>query len=212
MSALRILLLITSVVTVTSHHNITAILSEFPKYTEFNNYLTQTKLDNEINSHQTITVLVLSNGVVSSLASKHPLSIVKDVLSLHILLNYYDNQTLHNISNGTTLSPTLYNTTGNAPGIAGFVNITTDMKGGNVSFCSAVSGSKLDSYYTKSVKQIPYNISVLEIDSPIIAPSILTAHAHSTDDVISISGSSVGVTITPFPHRLERQQRPLYVA
>lgn len=44
-------------------------------------------------------------------------------------------------------------------------------------------GSKLDSSYTKSVKQIPYNISVIEISAPIIAPGILTAPAPSASDV-----------------------------
>ncbi|KAD7117224.1 hypothetical protein R6Q59_006198 [Mikania micrantha] len=166
-------------------HNITAILSEFPEYSDFNSYLTQTKLADEINSRGTVTVLVLNNGVVSALAGKHPLSVIKGVLSLHILLDYYDNKKLHAISDGTTLSTTLYQTTGNAPGNVGFVNIT-DLKGGKVGFGSAVAGSKLDSTYTKSVKQIPYNLSVLEIDAPIIAPGILTAPAPSAD--VNISG------------------------
>nr|GEX64264.1 retrotransposon protein, putative, Ty1-copia subclass [Tanacetum cinerariifolium] len=62
---------------------------------EYNNYLSQTKLDDEINSRDTITVLVLNNGAVSALAAKHPLAVVKNVLSLHILLDYYDNKKLH---------------------------------------------------------------------------------------------------------------------
>ncbi|XP_020218495.1 fasciclin-like arabinogalactan protein 10, partial [Cajanus cajan] len=45
----------------------------------------------------------------------------------------------------------------------------------------AAPGSKLDSTYTKSVKQIPYNISVIEISAPIIAPGILTAPPPSAD-------------------------------
>lgn len=179
---LRFIFLIVVLLTagVVSSHNITAILSEFPEYSEFNNYLSQTKLADEINSRETITVLVLNNGVVSSLAGKHPLSVIKGVLSLHILLDYYDNKKLHAIPDGTTLSTTLFQTTGNAPGNVGFVNIT-DLKGGKVGFGSAVSGSKLDSSYTKSVKQIPYNISVLEINSPIIAPGILTDTAPSVN-------------------------------
>ncbi|KVH97207.1 fasciclin-like arabinogalactan protein 8 [Cynara cardunculus var. scolymus] len=189
MGALRIItILIVSLLaagSVVTAHNITAILSQFPEYSEFNNYLSQTKLDDEINSRETITVLVLNNGAVSSLAAKHPLSVVKGVLSLHILLDYYDNKKLHAISDGTTLSTTLYQTTGNSPGNVGFVNIT-DLKGGKVGFGSGVPGSKLDSSYTKSVKQIPYNISVLEIDAPIIAPGILTAPAPSAD--VNITG------------------------
>ncbi|GKV35664.1 hypothetical protein SLEP1_g43905 [Rubroshorea leprosula] len=167
-------------------HNITAILDGFPEYSQFNNYLTQTKLDDEINSRQTITVLALNNGAMSALADKHPLSVIKNVLSLLVLLDYFDGGKLHQISNGTTLSTTLYQTTGNAPGNLGFVNIT-DLQGGKVGFGSAAPGSKLDSSYTKSVKQIPYNISVLEISAPIIAPGILTAPPPSASN-LNITG------------------------
>ncbi|KAL5538537.1 hypothetical protein UlMin_044795 [Ulmus minor] len=165
-----------------SGHNITEVLSGFPDYSQYSSFLTQTKLDDEINSRQTITVLVLNNAAMSALAAKHPLSVIKNALSLHVLLDYYDPTKLHQISNGSTLSTTLYQTTGNAPGNLGFVNIT-DLKGGKVGFGSAAPGSKLDSSFTKSVKQIPYNISILEINAPIIAPGILTAPAPSASDV-----------------------------
>ncbi|KAI3816346.1 hypothetical protein L1987_16039 [Smallanthus sonchifolius] len=111
MDALHLIFLIVSLLTVGSvvtAHNITTILSDFPEYRELNNYLLQTKLSDEINNRETITVLLLNNGAVSALAAKHPLSVVKGVLSLHILLDYYDNKKLHAIPDGTTLSTTLY--------------------------------------------------------------------------------------------------------
>ncbi|KAJ4884931.1 Fasciclin-like arabinogalactan protein 10 [Raphanus sativus] len=163
-----------------SCHNITQILSESPDYSSFNSYLSQTKLSDEINSRTTITVLVLNNDAMSSLAGKHPLSVIKTALSLLVLLDYYDPLKLHKISQGTTLTTTLYQTTGRAAGNAGFVNVT-DLKGGKVGFGSAAPGSNLDANYTKSVKQIPYNISILEINAPIIAPGILTAPAPSNN-------------------------------
>ncbi|KAI3854804.1 hypothetical protein MKW92_008818 [Papaver armeniacum] len=167
-------------------HNITEILSKFPDYSVYNDYLTKTKVSDEINSRQTITVLVLNNGAMGSLtASNHPLSVIKKVLSLLVVLDYFDNQKLHDISEGTTLSTTLYQTTGNAPGNLGFVNIT-DMKGGKVALGSAAPGSKLDSNYTKSVKQIPYSLSVLEISAPIIAPGILTAPNTSAVNITAL--------------------------
>lgn len=70
---------------------------------------------------------------MSALAAKHPLSVIKNALSLHILLDYWDNQKLHQISDGTTLSTTLYQTTGNAVGKLSIVNIT-DLKGGKAGF------------------------------------------------------------------------------
>lgn len=163
-------------------HNITKILEAYPEYSEFNNLLIQTKLADEINSREPVTVLVLSNGALSSITGKHPLSVVKNELALHVLLDYFDAGKLHKISDGSTLSTTLYQTTGNAPGNIGFVNIT-DLKGGNVGFGSGVPGSTLDSTYSKSVQQQPYTISVLEISAPINAPAILTAPAPPASDV-----------------------------
>ncbi|KFK37339.1 hypothetical protein AALP_AA4G243700 [Arabis alpina] len=183
-SLLAITLSLLAVSTTVKSHNITQILADSPDYSSFNSYLTQTKLADEINSRTTITLLVLNNGAMSSLAGKHPLSVIKNALSLLVLLDYYDPQKLHGLSKGTTLSTTLYQTTGNAPGNLGFVNIT-DLKGGKVGFGSAAPGSKLESSYTRSVKQIPYNISVLEINAPIIAPGVLTA---STSPVSNITG------------------------
>ena len=183
MGALHLLVLALSTLAVSVRaHNITDMLSPFPEYSLYNSYLSQTKLADEINSRQTLTCLVLNNAAMSALAGKHPLSVIKKALMLLVVLDYYDGKKLHEISDGTTLSTTLYQTTGNAPGNLGFVNIT-DLKGGKVGFGSAAPGSKLDSSYTKSVKQIPYNISVLEISAPIIAPGLLTAPAPSASDV-----------------------------
>ncbi|KAG5565628.1 hypothetical protein RHGRI_001517 [Rhododendron griersonianum] len=184
MGVIHLLLLTHSLTTLANAHNITDILSHFPEYSLFNSYLTQTKLDGEINSRETLTVLVLTNAAMSALAAKHPLSVIKNALSLHVLLDYFDAKKLHQISDGTTLSTTLYQTTGNAPGQIGSVNIT-DLKGGKVGFGSAAAalGSALDAMYTKEVKQIPYNISVLEISQPIIAPGVLTAPAPSASDM-----------------------------
>ncbi|KAB2626719.1 fasciclin-like arabinogalactan protein 8 [Pyrus ussuriensis x Pyrus communis] len=176
-----ILLTLLSLAATIQSHNITDILSAFPDYSLYNSYLTQTRLADEINTHQTITVLVLNNAAISALAAKHPLAVIKNALSLHVLLDYYDAPKLHKISDGSVLTTTLYQTTGHAPGNLGFVNIT-DLQGGKVGFGSAAPGSKLDSSYTKSVKQIPYNISVLEISAPVIAPGILTAPAPSASD------------------------------
>ncbi|KAL6004741.1 envelope glycoprotein [Asimina triloba] len=163
-------------------HNITEMLSHFPEYSVYNSYLTQTKLADEINSRQTLTCLVLNNAAMTALAQKHPLSVIKSILELHTVLDYFDAQKLHDISDGTTLSTTLYQTTGKADGNFGFVNIT-DLKGGKVAFGPAAPGSKLDSTYTKTVKTIPYNISVIEISAPILAPGILAAPAPTVADV-----------------------------
>lgn len=162
--------------------NITEILSAYPEYSEFNDLLTQTKLADEINSREPVTVCVLPNGALSSVTGKYPLSVVKNILALHVLLDYFDAPKLHKISEGSVLSTTLYQTTGNAGGKLGFVNIT-DLKGGKVGFGSGVPGSPLDSTLTKSVKQVPYNVSVIEVSKAIAPSAILTAPAPSASNV-----------------------------
>ncbi|KAJ3680068.1 hypothetical protein LUZ60_016346 [Juncus effusus] len=159
-------------------HNITAILEGFPEYSVYNSFLTQTKVCDEINSHETVTCLVLSNSAMSALSDKQSLAGVKNALRLLSLLDYFDPQKLHDLPRGTTLTTTLYQTTGNAQGNLGFVNIT-NLKGGRVGFASAQPGAKFDASYTKSVKQIPYNLSVLEVSAPIIFPGLMDASASS---------------------------------
>ncbi|KAH7664633.1 FAS1 domain-containing protein [Dioscorea alata] len=164
-------------------HNITAVLESLPDYSIYNNYLTNTKLADEINSKETVTCLVLPNAAMATLASKGSPADIKRALSLLILLDYFDPSKLHNLGGGSTYTTTLLQTTGTVTGTQGFVNIT-DARGGKVSFSSAVPGSKPDAVYTKSIKEIPYSLSVLEISDPIVYPGLF-------DDGSSISDSNL---------------------
>ncbi|KAE8679161.1 Fasciclin-like arabinogalactan protein 1 [Hibiscus syriacus] len=56
----------------------------------------------------------------------------------------------------------MFQATGVAPGVSGFVNIT-DFKGGKVGFGAEDNGGSLDSLFVKSVEELPYNISVIQI-------------------------------------------------
>ncbi|KAG2284954.1 hypothetical protein Bca52824_044558 [Brassica carinata] len=142
-------------------YNITKILANYPDYSSFNSYLSQTKLAEEINSYPTITLLALNNDAMASFAGKRQLSVVKKVLSLLTLLDYYDPESLHQISEGTTLSVTLYNNTaGNAPEYLGYVNIT-DLYGGQVAFGSAVSTLTSPNPLSKSLTTSPSSRSML---------------------------------------------------
>ncbi|QHO26385.1 hypothetical protein HN51_023503 [Arachis hypogaea] len=145
-------------------HNITRILASHPSLSTFNHYLTLTHLAAEINRRQTITVLALDNSAMSSLLDKHlSIGTLKNVLSLHVLVDYFGAKKLHQITNGTTLVSSMFQATGTAAGTAGYVNIT-NLKGGKVGFASE-DNDGLHSFYVKSVQEIPYNISILEISS-----------------------------------------------
>ncbi|GMH05813.1 hypothetical protein Nepgr_007653 [Nepenthes gracilis] len=155
--------------TAANGHNITRILAKFPEFSTFNHYLTITHLAGEINSRETITVCAVDNAAMNTLLAKHlSISVIKNVLSLHILLDYFGAKKLHQITNGTALAATMYQATGSAPGSSGFVNIT-DMKGGKVAFGAEDAGN-LDAAFVKSVKEIPYNISVIQISKILSSP------------------------------------------
>ncbi|KAF7833164.1 fasciclin-like arabinogalactan protein 2 [Senna tora] len=165
-------------------HNITRLLAKHPEFSTFNHYLSATHLAAEINRRETITVLALDNAAMSSLLEKH-LSIytLKNVLSLHVLVDYFGAKKLHQITNGTTLASSMFQATGAAAGTSGYVNIT-NLKGGKVGFGAAGDDGAvgLRSFYVKSVMEMPYNISVLQIsqgltsadaEAPTAGPSLV---------------------------------------
>ncbi|KAL8150941.1 hypothetical protein V2J09_020749 [Rumex salicifolius] len=150
--------------TAVSGHNITKILAQHPDFSTFNHYLTLTHLADEINRRQTITVCALNNAAMSDIVSKgYSLYTVRNILSFHVLVDYYGTKKLHQITDGTTLTASLFQSTGAAPGNSGYVNIT-DVGGGKVGFSpSENGGADFNSFYVKSIVEKPYNISVIQI-------------------------------------------------
>ncbi|BFG29895.1 hypothetical protein CerSpe_161690 [Prunus speciosa] len=164
-----LLLTLTLLTTLAQAHNITRILAKHPEFSTFNHYLTLTHLAAEINQHTTITVCAVDNSAMSALLAKSPsIYTIKNILSLHVLLDYFGTKKLHQITNGTALAATMFQATGSAPGSAGFVNIT-DLKGGKVGFTPEDNDGTFPAHFVKSVEELPYNISVIHISS--ILPS-----------------------------------------
>lgn len=145
-------------------HNITTILSDHPEFSTFNHYLSTTHLAEEINRRLTITVLVVDNdGMSKFLVSKKPtLYTIRNVLSFHILEDYFGDDKLHQISNRSALVASLFQATGSAPGTTGFANIT-NIKGGRVAFGAEDNNGVLNADFVKTIKEIPYNISVVKV-------------------------------------------------
>ncbi|XWS27723.1 hypothetical protein CRYUN_Cryun25bG0005300 [Craigia yunnanensis] len=167
-------------------HNITRLLAKHPSLSTFNHYLTLTHLAQEINRRTTITVLALDNTAMSSLLAKKPsIYTLKNILYLHVLLDYFGAKKLHQITNGTALAATMFQATGVAPGVAGFVNIT-DFKGGKVGFGAEDNGGSLDSFFVKSVEEIPYNISVIQISKAL--PSAIAEAPTPGPSELNITG------------------------
>ncbi|KAI8006397.1 Fasciclin-like arabinogalactan protein 1 [Camellia lanceoleosa] len=163
------LFVLLSCTTSTEAQNITKILAKFPEFSTFNHYLTITHLASEINSRRTITVCAVDNAGMADLLSKHfSVYAIKNVLSFHVLLDYFGAKKLHQITNGTALAATMFQATGTASGSSGFVNIT-DLKGGKVGFGAQENGGNVDAVFVKSLDEVPYNMSVIQISK--ILPS-----------------------------------------
>ena len=122
---------------------------------------------------------------MSAFAAKRSLVSIKAALRLLTLLDYFDLKKLRTITDGTVLVTTLLQTTGAVEGKLGFVNIT-DFGGGRFGFASAAPGSQFESFYTKSVRQVPYSISVLEINAAIVYPGLLDAPTRSDTNLTDI--------------------------
>uniref|UniRef100_A0A7N0URJ8 FAS1 domain-containing protein n=1 Tax=Kalanchoe fedtschenkoi TaxID=63787 RepID=A0A7N0URJ8_KALFE len=151
-----------------SAFNITRILAEHPEFGAFNDLLTKTHLSSEINSRATITILAVADDSIGAISGK-PLDVQKRILSNHVVLDYYDAFKLRGLKKSSLLT-TLYQSTGLAERQQGFLNISVTSSG--IAFGSAVEGSPLSAKLLGGIMSQPYNISVLQVSSPIVAPGM----------------------------------------
>ncbi|RWW88885.1 hypothetical protein BHE74_00002221 [Ensete ventricosum] len=161
-----VLFLLLFVSSAASALDIVEILQPFPEYSTFTKYLTQTKVADEINRRKTITVLVVNNSAISPLSSLSG-DALKNAISVHVILDYYDPYKLDNLPNKTALLTTLFQASGHATDRLGFLNYT-ELPGERMVFGSAAPGAPLDSELDKVVAVQPYDISVLGINAAIV--------------------------------------------
>lgn len=154
-----------------SGFNITRLLNRFPEFGVFNGFLTKTRLFEQINIRQTITILALDNGVVPSITG-NSLDVIKQILSAHVILDYYDSAKFRKLStNKPTVLTTMFQATGDAVREQGFVKVVLNRRG-QIEFGSAWKGAPFTSMFVRAVASQPYNISVIQISSPIVVPGI----------------------------------------
>ncbi|XP_010545276.1 PREDICTED: fasciclin-like arabinogalactan protein 1 [Tarenaya hassleriana] len=165
-------------------HNVTRLLAKHPSFSTFSHYLTQTHLADEINRRTTITICAVENSAMSDIISKgYTISTIKNILSLHVLLDYFGAKKLHQIRDGSALAATLFQATGSAPGTTGFVNIT-DLRGGKVGF--GPDGGDLSAFFVKSLEEVPYNISIIQISK--VLPSEVAAAPTPAPAEMNLTG------------------------
>ncbi|KAF8731769.1 hypothetical protein HU200_015707 [Digitaria exilis] len=144
-------------------YNITKLLEPYKQYSKFNEMLSKTRLASDINRRQTITVLAVDNAAMSAL-DHYSLQTIRHILSLHVLVDYYGDKKLKKLAHGSTTSSSMYQATGSASGMSGYVNITR--KDGKVSFTTDdADATAKPTRYVKSIKEYPYDIAVLEVSS-----------------------------------------------
>ncbi|KAL6596568.1 hypothetical protein ACP70R_047211 [Stipagrostis hirtigluma subsp. patula] len=152
--------------------SISDILAAYPEFSEFSGALTSTGLAAEIDRRNTITVLAVDNAVMDQLQARHlQQDDLRRAISLQVLLDYFDDSKLHSLQGNFTQATSLYQASGQAPGSAGIVNITV-LGGGRVAFVQSGSSDAPPAvFYQKSVKETPYNISVLQVSALISYPA-----------------------------------------
>ncbi|KAK8592523.1 hypothetical protein V6N13_063100 [Hibiscus sabdariffa] len=149
-------------------------LSGYSDFSDFSSMLNETGVADQINSLQTVTVLAVSNGnlgALSGLSSEDK----KMVMSVHVVLDYYDETKLNKShSKRAKILTTLYQETGKARKQVGFLNLTNTGKG-PVVFASAVPNSHIEAQLVKEVSTKPYDLSVLQISNLLNVASVSPA-------------------------------------
>ncbi|WJX09917.1 hypothetical protein P8452_00698 [Trifolium repens] len=150
--------------------NITKLLDQNPDFATFNKYLTETKLVEQINHRNTITVLAVSDAGLSAISGKSP-EVIKAIISTHVILDYFDVKKLMEAQGSGRLLTTLYQASGLAVNQQGFIKVKL-IGEGSMAFGSAVKGAPIDAELVKTVVSQPYNISILQVNKLIVAPGI----------------------------------------
>lgn len=153
-------------------NNITEILASHPDFSTFSSLCTQTGVASQIFSRSTVTVLAVPNSVLDPLVKGSSLSasVLYLIVSYHVLLDYFDIDKFKAITNGTTLSTTLLQTSGQAIGNEGFLNITS--KGGTIRLGKADKGAVLPAVVESQIYKAPYNISVVSISTVLVPDGV----------------------------------------
>ncbi|KAJ6824300.1 uncharacterized protein M6B38_102565 [Iris pallida] len=184
-------------VNITGSRDITTVLNQFPNFSTLNKLLTQTKVVSDINSRQTITIFVVADSAISSLTSL-PSDVQQKVLSLHVVLDYYDIDKLTNLPNTTGELTTLFQASGKAANKNGFIN-ATDVGDGQIKLGSA-EDNQLTSDVVREIAMQPFNISIVEISQMIIPSSIASGGGSNGSSSGSGSGSGSSAAMpTPAP-------------
>ncbi|WVZ91957.1 hypothetical protein U9M48_038061 [Paspalum notatum var. saurae] len=151
--------------------DILQILGKHDEFSQFCKLLNETHLAGDINRDRTITVLAVANGDMGQLTGGHySLGTIRHILELHVVADYYDEKKLKQLSHAATAASTLFQRSGFAPGMAGYVNITQH-RGGKVTFIvDDAADSVKPVTFVKQIESHRYDYSVLQVSSVLSSP------------------------------------------
>ncbi|CAH8388326.1 unnamed protein product [Eruca vesicaria subsp. sativa] len=149
--------------------NITKAFEKYSDFSTMNDLLIKTKLTVPISKYLTITLLAVNNKAISPIVNRSDVE-VKNILMNHVILDYYDEIKFKGMKEKSIMFTTLYQTTGLGEEMNGFLNCTKSK--GKVYFGSGVKGSPLVAEYVKELYDNPYNLSIIQISMPIVAPGL----------------------------------------
>ncbi|KAG5034288.1 Fasciclin-like arabinogalactan protein 8 [Glycine soja] len=155
--------------------DITKLLGQYPEYAQFNKYLTETKLADQINSLNAVTVLALDDAAMASLSAK-PQDAVKAILSTHVLVNFYDEKKLMEAEGSRAKVETLFQSSGVAKPNQGYIYVAL-INEGEIAFGSAAAApnAPFEVVLVRSVTSQPDAVSILQVSKPIVAPGVESA-------------------------------------
>ncbi|BBN10666.1 hypothetical protein MPTK1_5g05430 [Marchantia polymorpha subsp. ruderalis] len=173
-----------SCIIVSSAFNVTTMLDKFPSFSEMNKLLSSSGVAEEINSRKSLTLLALSNDVLTAFTASNPnVDAVKlaDLLRYHVLLQFLGMDDLKALpTDNYTAVTTLYQTTGRANDNDGFVNIYNLPSG--ILVGPSVAGSSSNATVATNITNEAFDISIIQINSILTPVGFNTA----TGDLIKV--------------------------
>ena len=182
--------------------NVTEILARYPAFKLFNLLLSKTRVAREINSRNSVTVLVPDNSAVDWLlrrSARLARASLVELMSVHVVLDYIDAAKLAALpqrGQPAVVVTTLFQTTGTARNRTGFLNVTAAPRGGAI-FISAAPGALVSATLKRAVTARPYNLSVLQISNFVVPPGVVTRPRPPTPPMPRMRQMSIAPSPAP---------------
>ncbi|KAL4368967.1 hypothetical protein GQ457_05G026710 [Hibiscus cannabinus] len=178
--------------------DINKILSAYQGFSAFNKLLAETGVANGINQQPSITVLAVDNARMSQLSRLSP-DAVKNTLSLHVVVGYYDEAKLKTMHpKQPLLLTTLYQQSEKPQNPQGFLKMKHEGDD-QVAFGSAVPGSKLDATFVKQITTLPERLSVLQVSNLINASNSEAPASSPSPRKVLAAPAAVGPSLEKSP-------------